>query len=268
MSTLNSSVDTDKPLEILSQTKVLEKDFTVYGTAEEPLFLAKDVAEMIDYSWKDNRKTYRDISKMLQTVDEDEKLKCCGKNLPTNKETWFLTENGLYEVLMQSTKPIAKSFKKQVKKILHDLRTGKTVIAERKVVDEFAHIEARVEAAKMLREMAAEYCGQSKTYKQVIDAHASKVLTGTFVIPLPEVEEIGKSAGQIGEKYGLSSQKTGAIIKKHGIQKTEETGYYRVNKAKGSNREVDTFYYNEKTVKEIEKAIESELNSNETKKVS
>lgn len=25
--------------------------------------------------------------------------------------TWFLTENGLYEVLMQSRKPIAKQFK-------------------------------------------------------------------------------------------------------------------------------------------------------------
>ena len=35
---------------------------------------------------------------------------------------WFLTEDGLYEVLMQSTKPIAKSFKKEVKKILKELR--------------------------------------------------------------------------------------------------------------------------------------------------
>lgn len=50
LSTLNSSVNTEKSLEILSQTKVLEKDFTVYGTAEEPLFLAKDVAAMIDYA--------------------------------------------------------------------------------------------------------------------------------------------------------------------------------------------------------------------------
>ena len=35
-----------------------------------------------------------------------------------NREMWFLTENGLYEVLMQSRKPIAKQFKKQVKQIL------------------------------------------------------------------------------------------------------------------------------------------------------
>ena len=36
---------------------------------------------------------------------------------------WFLTEDGVYEVLMQSRKPIAKQFKKEVKKILKEIRT-------------------------------------------------------------------------------------------------------------------------------------------------
>lgn len=35
---------------------------------------------------------------------------------------WFLTEDGLYEVLMQSRKPIAKEFKKKVKEILKTIR--------------------------------------------------------------------------------------------------------------------------------------------------
>ena len=35
---------------------------------------------------------------------------------------WFLTEDGLYEVLMQSRKPIAREFKKQVKKKLKEIR--------------------------------------------------------------------------------------------------------------------------------------------------
>lgn len=34
-----------------------------------------------------------------------------------NREVTMLTEDGLYEVLMQSRKPIAKAFKKEVKKI-------------------------------------------------------------------------------------------------------------------------------------------------------
>ena len=42
---------------------------------------------------------------------------------------WFLTEDGLYEVLMQSRKPIAKQFKKKVKEILKEIRkTGQYVV--------------------------------------------------------------------------------------------------------------------------------------------
>ncbi len=60
---------------------------------------------------------------MLNSVDNDEKR--CVNNpyaLKGQKEQWFLTEDGLYEVLMQSRKPIAKQFKKQVKVILKDIR--------------------------------------------------------------------------------------------------------------------------------------------------
>nr|WP_300898659.1 Bro-N domain-containing protein [uncultured Clostridium sp.] len=80
----------------------------MYGTKENPLFLAKDVAEWIDYA--------NDISSMLTTVDSDEKIKTISTN--NSRSSWFLTEDGLYEVLMQSRKPIAKAFKKEVKKIL------------------------------------------------------------------------------------------------------------------------------------------------------
>ena len=36
-------------LKVLNEQEVLGKQFKVYGTAEEPLFLAKDVAEWIEY---------------------------------------------------------------------------------------------------------------------------------------------------------------------------------------------------------------------------
>jgi prophage antirepressor-like protein len=70
---------------------------------------------------------------MIQSVDEDEKQR--GKIFLSgqNRDTWFLTENGLYEVLMLSRKPIAKEFKKEVKKILHQLRTKGGYITEKGV---------------------------------------------------------------------------------------------------------------------------------------
>lgn len=65
---------------------------------------------------------------MLRAVDNDEKIKITNPPLnertllKPNQEAWFLTEDGLYEVLMQSRKPKAKEFKKEVKKILKSIR--------------------------------------------------------------------------------------------------------------------------------------------------
>ncbi|WBY39794.1 phage antirepressor KilAC domain-containing protein [Bacillus subtilis] len=105
----------DKKLEIIDQRELLGHKFKIYGTYEEPLFLAKDVATWIDYS-------VSNVSKLIEKVDEDEKTT---RTLSTNgykTDAWFLTEDGLYEVLMQSRKPIAKEFKKEVKQILKTIR--------------------------------------------------------------------------------------------------------------------------------------------------
>mgnify|MGYP002678067377 CR=1 FL=1 len=47
---------------------------------------------------------------MMKTVDEDEKLTYTISNSGQGREMWFLTEDGLYEVLMQSRKPISIFF--------------------------------------------------------------------------------------------------------------------------------------------------------------
>ena len=116
-------------ISVLQKSNLLGRDFIIYGTAETPLFLAKDVAEMIGHS---------NTAKMLRMIDKDEKVKIfC--NLPqegtitkgynpcesatyygTNR--MFVTEDGLYEILMQSNLPIAKEFKKSVKNILKEIR--------------------------------------------------------------------------------------------------------------------------------------------------
>ncbi|MBQ0112107.1 MAG: phage antirepressor KilAC domain-containing protein [Bacteroidales bacterium] len=106
-----------KSVSVVKQQEVLGKTFRIYGDFENPLFLAKDVAEWIEHS---------NVTAMLNSVDEDEKVKISPKDclgLKNNETYNFLTENGLYEVLMLSRKPIAKEFKKEVKKILHELRT-------------------------------------------------------------------------------------------------------------------------------------------------
>ncbi len=100
---------------IIKTEQIFQRKFNIYGTFENPLFLAKDIAELIDYDQSS-------IHKMVLLVDEDEKVRNIIPTLGGNQEAWFLTEDGLYEVLMQSRKAIAKEFKREVKKILKNIR--------------------------------------------------------------------------------------------------------------------------------------------------
>ena len=101
-------------LQVIDKRNILDHEVTTYGDLENPLFLAKDVAEWIGYE-------ISNVSKMVKNVDDDEKIIA----RTNNTSATFLTEDGLYEVLMQSRKPIAKQFKKKVKKLLKDLRLNK-----------------------------------------------------------------------------------------------------------------------------------------------
>ena len=122
-------------LTLITEQSFLDKRIRVFGTPEDPLFLARDVAEGINYSKRANG--YYKIDGLLQSVDDEEKVKILnpanndGRVLQANTEYWFLTEDGLYEVLMQSRKPKAKEFKKEVKKILKSIRkTGGYVVGQ------------------------------------------------------------------------------------------------------------------------------------------
>lgn len=119
---IGSSNSETASLTLLEEQRFLHKTIRVFGTVNNPLFLARDVAEWIEH---------KDVTSMLRSVDEDEKVKIelkstlrslSGGSLQANTTYSFLTEDGLYEVLMLSRKPQAKPFKKKVKEILKSIR--------------------------------------------------------------------------------------------------------------------------------------------------
>lgn len=118
---------TKQVLTIIQETVILGRKIQMYGSIENPLFLASNVAKWIEHS---------QISKMVKSVDDNEKLMGTIFLSGQNREAWFLTEDGLYEVCMQSRKPIAKQMKKEIKKYLKSIRlTGAAIDDERKTVD-------------------------------------------------------------------------------------------------------------------------------------
>lgn len=124
----------NQKITVIDSEVICNQQVNVYGTRENPLFLAKDVANWLGHS---------NPSRMLSKIDDDEKITIFA-NLelqkwiltnsynPSESSTYtgskylFLTEFGVYEVLMLSRLPKAKEFKKGVKEILKRIRlTGK-----------------------------------------------------------------------------------------------------------------------------------------------
>lgn len=171
-------------LKVLNEQEVLGKQFRVYGTAEEPLFVAKDVAEWIEYDTSS-------VNKMLANVDDDEKVR---KNVPTlggMQESWCLTENGLYEVLMQSRKPIAKQFKKEVKEILKTIRKHGIYATDNVIDNILNNPDFGIELLTKLKEERAARVEAER--KNAILMHVNKTYTITEI-----AKELGlKSAMQL-----------------------------------------------------------------------
>jgi prophage antirepressor-like protein len=99
---------------------------SVYGSLDNPIFKASDVASMIDYS---DGNTW----KMMQMCEEDERL-----NLPMvvagqTRQVAFITELGLYDILSQSRKLIARKWRRVVHTQLVAMRREKGMT----IVDQF-----------------------------------------------------------------------------------------------------------------------------------
>jgi anti-repressor protein len=71
----------------------------------------------------------------VDSLDEEEKVRRNVSTLGGVQETWLITEDGVYEILMQSRKPIAKEFKKQVKDILKTIRKTGGYVQENRAID-------------------------------------------------------------------------------------------------------------------------------------
>lgn len=171
-------------LKVLSEQEVLGKQFRVYGTAEEPLLLAKDVAEWIEYDTSS-------VNKMIANVDDDEKVRKNVLTLGGIQESWFLTENGLYEVLMQSRKPIAKQFKKEVKEILKTIRKHGIYATDNVIDNILNNPDFGIELLTKLKEERAARVEAER--KNAILMHVNKTYTITEI-----AKELGlKSAIQL-----------------------------------------------------------------------
>lgn len=224
-----------KEIQVLKQTELLGQQFAVYGTAEEPLFLAKDVAEWIGHT---------DVSTMLRMVDKDEKVRLFCKLPNTNKvcvpcesntylgsNTYFLKEDGVYEVLMQSNLPTAKQFKKGVKAILKEIRkTGAYVATNAEETDEELMaraleaaeraIKRKEERIKQLEQDATEQQALIEQKEETIDRQNEQIQKAAPKVNyydehLQSVNTV--TTTQVANEIGMESHKLNQKLRDLGI---------------------------------------------------
>ena len=196
----------ENELMVIDERVVLGKEFKIYGTVEEPMFLAKDVADWIDYSMSNGK--YK-VSQMVSTVDDDEKLVSTIKtpDMKQAREMVFLTEDGLYEVLMLSRKPIAKEFKKKVKEILKQLRqTGGVVVEGRE--EEFIDNYFPSFSEEVKKAMTLDLYHKNQEYKKQLEAQKSKVDYYDNVLQCDNL----LTTTQVAKDLGMSAIKLNTIL--------------------------------------------------------
>lgn len=216
-------------------------------------FCGKDVAIALGYS--NPRKALGDHCK-AKGVTKRDTLTNGGK-----QQLLFVDEGNLYRLITHSKLPEAEKFEAWVfDEVLPQIRQtgkyeGRDRLREQRV--ETAKINADTRRARELLKIA----DTTKTaYRQVLQAYATKLLTGEFLLPLPDAEERTYSATEIAARLGVTAHKIGTIANAHGL-KTEKYGKWFYDKAKTANKQVETFRYYERTVDVFKSILSAEVSA-------
>ena len=177
----------------------------------EPWLVGKDVAAALGY--QNPQRAIRDH------VDEEDKG-VTEMVTPGGKQSVpIINESGLYSLVLSSKLPGAKKFRRWVtSEVLPSIR--KTGHYTAKPMTDYQMESICVRKAQLLERLAKEYDG---TYRQVLQAHATKELTGEYLLPLPYIGEKTYSAQEIGEKLGISANKVGMLANRNHL-KTKQYG--------------------------------------------
>lgn len=235
----------------MNEVKVLEnevtlmgKTFNVYGTVEEPLFKAKDVADWIEHS---------NLTVMVQSVDEDERVISRTKDsLDRENSATFLTENGVYEVLMLSRKPVAKEFKKEVKRMLHALRTKKATLMPTSFADALEAYAKEVRAREEVQK--ALFAETQQKILALEQKEAAEAETARIFQYNKNFHENLYTATDLAKMLGTTANKIGRIANEQGLK--QEPLYGKLGKIQLNNgRWCNIFYYNDDAKTVVENSL-------------
>lgn len=124
--------------------------------------------------------------------------------------------------------------------------------------------ELNLKAAEILERLAQRTA--IPEYHQIIDHYIMEKVTGNpDALPLPVCTERTYTATQIGNMLGVSANRIGKIANAWNL-KVPENGKWFYDKSKFSNKEVETFRYNERGLNLLREIINKEGYANKRRK--
>ncbi|MFA5731860.1 MAG: BRO family protein [Acidithiobacillus sp.] len=99
---MKNKILTEKDIIITGKVFGISLDF--YGEIDNPIFLGKEIAKIIDYAKDAKVNGKYQVSKMLKLVDSDDEKLVLSVVTPGSKQSrdmWFVTEYGLMSILMK-----------------------------------------------------------------------------------------------------------------------------------------------------------------------
>lgn len=218
-----------------NNVRIIDKD-------GNPWFVLSDICKILTIDHIKDTANRLEIDEVGQTEVID--------RLGRTQKAYIINESGLYAVILRSDKPQAKPFRKWVtSEVLPTIRKTGTYMSNS--VDDYKartlavkEQNAKIRTAQLMYKIADS---TDTKYKQVLQARITQLLTGEYLLPLPQVDELTLSATEIGERLGITAHRVGMIANAHGL-KTDKYGKYFYDKAKTADKQVETFRYYESSV--------------------
>lgn len=102
-------------IKIVGEIKFKNRILPVYGDLDAPLFKAADVADLVEYG-------EGNVWNLVRLCEEDEHLLLPLVVAGQKRQVTFITETGLYNILSQSRKPLARAWRRIVHEQLIAMR--------------------------------------------------------------------------------------------------------------------------------------------------
>ena len=162
-------------------------EIRVAGTSDEPLFCLADICRAMGIS---------NVGNVKNRLDEDDvRLTDTTDSLGRTQQINFVTESGLYDVIIRSDSEIAKPFRKWItSEVLPSIRkTGKYDIADKK------------QSLTADRIMAANWLITTLNYNEVSKLALAKAIAEPLGLPTPDYvasKGVVKSARELLTQFG------------------------------------------------------------------